>query len=76
MEAERPRRVVVEGEVFDIVPQPDRPGQYAFDWVSGPNPGYGFSSQTSDRRPMTKAQLEDSIRDFLAQVDPRTGYIE
>ena len=45
------------------------------DWLSGPNPDYGFSSRVSDGRPQTEAELDDEIRTFLAQVDPKTGYI-
>ncbi len=55
---------------------PDRPGQYHYTWVSGPNPGYGFSEATSDGRALSNADFEASIRNFLAQVDPGTGYIE
>ena len=69
-------RVEVDGEVFDVVARRNRPGQYHFAWVSGPNPDYGFSSGTSDGRAMSSADIEASIRDFLAQVDPETGYIE
>lgn len=65
---------VVDGQRFRITPEGrDR---YHFDWVSGPNPNYGFSSQTSDRRPHTEATLDEAIRDFLDQVDPETGYID
>lgn len=75
-EEEPPTRVEVDGEVFDVLARRDRPGQYHFAWISGPNPDYGFSSGTSDRRAMSSADIEDSIRDFLRQVDPETGYIE
>jgi hypothetical protein len=67
-------RVEVDGELFDV--SVVAPGQYQFDWVSGPNPDYGFGSATSDGSPETPAALEESIRSFLAQVDPQTGYIE
>jgi len=73
---EHPTRVEVDGEVFDVVACRDRPGQYHFTWVSAPNPGYGFSSGNSDGRAMSDADIEASIRNFLAQVDPETGYIE
>lgn len=63
-----------DGAVFDIVPRPDHPGTYDYTWVSGPNPGYGFSSASSDRSPA--ADHERAIRDFLAQIDPETGHIE
>lgn len=67
--------VVVEGERFEVV-RSETPGQYDFTWLSGPNPGYGFSSASSDGSDHTQADLEESIRSFLAQVDPATGYIE
>ncbi|GAA0948060.1 hypothetical protein GCM10009554_45300 [Kribbella koreensis] len=71
MEAER---VEVDGELFDV--RVDQPGHYHFDWISGPNPGYGFSSATSDGSPLSTASMEESIRSFLKQVDLTTGYIE
>lgn len=67
-------RVEVDGELFDV--RADPPGHYHFDWVSGPNPGYGFSSATSDASELSTASMEESIRSFLQQVDPTTGYIE
>jgi hypothetical protein len=39
-------------------------------------PGYGFFTATSDGSRLDALQLEDSIRTFLAQVDPETGYID
>jgi hypothetical protein len=54
----------------------DRPGQYHVAWVSGPDPGYGFSLGTSDGRGLSDADIEASIRNFLGRVDPETGYIE
>jgi hypothetical protein len=73
---ERPLRVDVDGEVFDVAARPDRPGAYDYTWVSGPNPGYGFVSASSDRRPSTMADHEEAIRNFLSQVEPETGYIQ
>lgn len=74
--AEPPVRVSVDGEDFDVTASADRPGQYHYDWVSGPNAGYGFTSASSDGRPSTLADHEECIRNFLEQVDPETGYIE
>ena len=71
-----PTRVEVDGEVFDVVARRDRPGEYHYTWFSGPNPGYGFSSGSSGGRTMSDADIEASIRNFLAQVDPETGIIE
>jgi hypothetical protein len=74
--AEQPVRVTVDGEDFEITTSPERPGQYHYDWISGPNAGYGFSSASSDGRPSTTDDHEEAIRNFLGQVDPETGYIE
>lgn len=38
------RRITVEGETF-VVRRRGK-GDYAYDWISGPNPGYGFSGST------------------------------
>jgi hypothetical protein len=68
--------VEVDGQLFEVRARSGKPGQYDFVWLSGPNPGYGFSSASSDGADRTRAELEESIRGFLAQVDPATGYIE
>jgi hypothetical protein len=71
-----PVRVEVDGEVFEVVVRSDGSGHYDFTWMSGPNPGYGFTSKPSGGSAMTPADLEQSIRSFLTQIDPTTGYIE
>jgi hypothetical protein len=62
----------VDGEMFAI-----RPGEFGgtnYTWLSGPNPGYGFSqSPTPD---LSVDEHRTSIRTFLSMVDPATGYIE
>ena len=68
-----PARIEVDGEVFEVAPRRDRPGQHDYTWISGPNPGYGFSS--SGGLVPTMADHEEAIRTFLAQIDPETGYI-
>ena len=70
-----PTRLVVDGEVFDVR-RSGRRGQVDLTWVSGPNPGYGFSSARSDGSWPDVAQLEESIRDFLAGIDPATGHLD
>ena len=69
-------RIEVDGQLFEVSARADRPGQYDFAWLSGPNPDYGFSSASSDGSAMTAGDFEDAIRNFLAQIDPATGYIE
>lgn len=35
--------LIVDGETFTVTCRPAE-GQYAYDWISGPNPDYGFST--------------------------------
>lgn len=67
--------VEVDGEAFDVVARGDRPGQYDYAWITGPNPGCGFASASSDSGESTMADHQAAIRTFLPQVDPETGYI-
>lgn len=62
----------VDGERFAVRRNPD--GGHSYDWLSGPNRGYGFSSSGSPNPSM--AQHEESIRGFLSMIDPATGYLE
>jgi hypothetical protein len=55
---------------FDVVRRPDAPGQYDITWVSGPNPGYGFTTATSDGSAMQHGQIEDAIRNFSHRSIP------
>jgi hypothetical protein len=52
------------------------PGVYDLEWLSGPNGGYGFTVASSDRSTSESPGFEDHVRGFLAQVNPRTGYID
>jgi hypothetical protein len=61
----------VNGERFAIRQAGD--GGTAYDWLSGPNEGYGFASSGTPNRSMEEHQ--ESIRVFLAMIDPNTGYI-
>lgn len=70
---EGPLTIVVDGEVFAA--RTDSPGTYHYDWVSGPNRGYGFSSFASDRSSLPAEQHARSISGFLGMIDPATGYI-
>lgn len=69
-------RVTVDGNVFDIVALPGRPGEYNYRWVSGPIPDYGFSSASSNKRRLEMLDHVNAIRNFLTQINPKTGYIE
>ena len=72
---ERQRTVVLDGQRFVVRPRATEPGTYDFDWQTGPNPNYGFTSFGWQGRPLTIEEIEDAIRDLLSQIDPETGYI-
>ena len=63
----------VDGETFTVRKR-GSDGSHHYAWVSGPNEGYGFSSSCSDE-PVTREMHEAAIRDFLAAIDPETGYL-
>ena len=62
----------VDGERFAI--RQDGEGGTTYDWLSGPNKGYGFATSETPNRSVEAHQ--ESIREFLAMIDPTTGYIE
>jgi hypothetical protein len=62
----------VDGQRFAIRRAGD--GGTAYDWLSGPNEGYGFGSSATPNRSVEEHR--ESIRVFLAMIDPNTGYIE
>jgi hypothetical protein len=61
----------VDGERFAIGQAGD--GGTTYDWLSGPNRGYGFASSGTPNRSVEEHR--ESIRVFLAMIDPNTGYI-
>jgi hypothetical protein len=67
----------VDGERFAVRVTYHPSAEYSdtrYTWLSGPNRGYGFGSGGP-----SNPSLEDHrerIREFLAMVDPTTGYIE
>jgi hypothetical protein len=63
----------VDGERFAIRQDSWGQGGTDYDWLSGPNKGYGFSSSATPNRPVEEHR--ESIRVFLAMIDPNTGYI-
>ncbi len=50
-------------------------GTYHYDWVSGRNPDYGFSSSSNVRVAASEEDHRNAIRGFLSMIDPTTGYI-
>ncbi len=63
----------VDGETF-TVRRRDADGSFHYDWISGPNRGYGFSV-SGGGTPPSPGQHAARIRGFLASVDPETGYL-
>ncbi|MEV4756319.1 hypothetical protein AB0J86_14560 [Micromonospora sp. NPDC049559] len=62
----------VDGEMFAL--RPNEFGGTDYTWLSGPNPGYGFGVSPTPN--LSLDEHMENIRDFLAIVDPTTGYIE
>lgn len=65
--------LTVGGETF-AVRRRDGDGTIDYDWVSGPNDGYGFNSFRG-KGPCSREQHVVAIREFLAEIDPATGYL-
>lgn len=62
----------VDGEQFAV--RKARDGGWAYEWLSGPNPGYGFA--ISGPTTPSAEEHRHAIRSFLQMIDPATGYIE
>ncbi|MGW7680910.1 hypothetical protein ACWGID_09250 [Kribbella sp. NPDC054772] len=69
-------RLRVDGELFEVSVRQDHPGTYDYDWVSGPNPGYGFSESGPQQHLRTQADHEQAVRAFLSGINPETGYLD
>lgn len=67
--------MTVDGQEFRIRERAGRPGEYDFDWLSGPH-DYGFGLGRADGSAMTRLEMEEAIRSFLGEVDPATGYLK
>ncbi len=66
--------IVVDGERFRITVT----GQEAsYDWLSGPNKDYGFSLSVQGATKFTfpREFHVSQIKQFLADIDPETGYL-
>jgi len=64
--------VEVDGETCAL--DPDEFDGTNFDWLSGPDAGYGFA--VSPTRDWSLEEHRECIRTFLAQINPATGFIE
>jgi hypothetical protein len=61
----------VDGEQFAVRRRGE--GDWSYDWLTGPNPGYGFGASGPDVH--DRERLRERIREFLRSIDPATGYI-
>jgi hypothetical protein len=65
---------------FSVTYDSTQPGAYHYTRLpgppGGPAVGYGFTSRWSDHGRRSTRTHEAAIRDFIAMVDPVTGYIE
>ncbi len=69
-----PVELVVDGERFVVTRRADSPGTYDFDWISHPA-SYGFTIGANFEWRPDQAELTEEIHQFLADVDPKTGYL-
>lgn len=60
--------VTVDGETFSLRRR-DEDGSHHYDWISGPNEGYGFSV-SGGTKPVGREQHLIALRGFLAALDP------
>lgn len=66
--------LTVDGESFVLRRRVVDDGSTHYDWVSGPNDGYGFSV-FGGFEPVPQERHVTAIRGFLAGIDPLTGYL-
>lgn len=64
----------MNGEVFVVTRRPGSLGTYDFTWTSHPQ-SYGFAAGVNAEWRPDRAEMTESIREFLSQVDPDTGYL-
>ncbi|MFE0588642.1 hypothetical protein [Micromonospora echinospora] len=69
-----PVMLTVDGHDFRVRARAGEPGTYDFDWLTGPHE-YGFSLSGPADPAMSRPEMERNIRDFLAEIDPATGYL-
>ncbi|HET9021506.1 MAG TPA: hypothetical protein VFN34_06445 [Ornithinibacter sp.] len=69
------RILTVDGQQFHVRQRPPRGPlvEYDYDWLSGPNAGYGFG--LSGPFECGADEHAARIREFLAGIDPTTGYL-
>jgi hypothetical protein len=69
-----PVELIVDGETFVVTRRAGSSATYDFAWTSHPA-SYGFTiGSNADWHP-DRAELAEHIRSFLADIDPKTGYL-
>lgn len=70
-----PYRITVDGELWEVVERGG--GHYDFTWLSGIDQRYGFTSRiVGPSRPMSTEAMQTQIREFMSNVNPRTGHLD
>jgi hypothetical protein len=69
-----PVEMVVDGEKFVVTQRAGSPGTYDFAWTSH-YASYGFSMASNADWHPDRAELTKEIRSFVADIDPKTGYL-
>jgi hypothetical protein len=73
-ERARSRRVGRRWGELRVTRRADSPGTYDFDWISH-LASYGFTIGANFEFRPGQAELTEEIHHFLADVDPKTGYL-
>src|SRR3954453_9635553 len=61
----------LDGERFAVYQS--GPGDWGYEWLTGPNPGYGFGASGPAVR--SEEEHRERIRGFLRDIDPATGFL-
>jgi hypothetical protein len=69
-----PVELVVDGEKFVVTRRAGSAGTDDFAWTSH-SASYGFSTGSNADWHPDRAALAEQIRSFLADIDPKTGYL-
>lgn len=67
--------MVVDGERFLVTQREGFADTFDYTWISGRNPGYGFTSAGWGTAGRDNACHVAHIRAFLSGIDPTTGYL-
>lgn len=68
--------MTVDGHTFRVTRCLGVHSRYDLDRLTGPDQGYGFTASSYGGEAMSRADRDESVRSFLAQVKPVTAYIE